>query len=167
MLLLLIAGIVSVEFYGQSVYKFGHVNTQQIFEKLPEMIAVQEALNKASQQYENQLLLMQKEFQTKIDDYKTNGASFSELLKQMREQELNDLNNQIQQFQQSASQDLELQKNRMINPILERVQKAIEQVGVENGFIYIFDIGASELLYHSEKSTDVTNMVKTKLIMKS
>ena len=47
--------------------------------------------------------------------------------------------------------------------MIERVRKAIEEVGKEQGFTYIFDISTGVTVYNGGE--DVTDMVKTKLGM--
>jgi len=44
-----------------------------------------------------------------------------------------------------------------------KVQKAIDEVGQEQGLIYIFDISTQVVVYHSDKSIDCAPLVKAKL----
>ena len=46
---------------------------------------------------------------------------------------------------------------------LDKINKAIEAVGKENGFIYIFDTASQVILYNSDQSTDAEALVKAKL----
>ncbi|MFV0397737.1 MAG: OmpH family outer membrane protein, partial [Bacteroidales bacterium] len=48
-------------------------------------------------------------------------------------------------------------------PIAEKMRKAIQEVGEENGLIYIYDASNPAFLYISSKSIDVMSMVKKKL----
>jgi outer membrane protein len=56
----------------------------------------------------------------------------------------------------------------LFTPITEKADKAIKDVGKENGFIYIFDVSPpSQVTYFDEsKSTNVMQLVKTKLGIK-
>ena len=44
---------------------------------------------------------------------------------------------------------------------MNRITKAIREVGEEGGFIYVFD--KNSFYYHSNKSVDLTDKVKAKL----
>ena len=61
-----------------------------------------------------------------------------ELIRATKEKELQEINSRLQNFQAMASQDLQKKEQTLLQPIIESVQKAIDEVGAENGFIYIF-----------------------------
>jgi outer membrane protein len=86
----------------------------------------------------------------------------SELVKKDKEEELTSLGTRIQNFQQQAQQSLEQQEQALIEPIVNKAKKAIEQVAKENGYTYIFDTSAGSLLFW-EESDNVLASVKKKL----
>jgi len=53
-----------------------------------------------------------------------------------------------------------------MQPIADKIKKAITDLGKENGFIYIFDLASNTIQYHSSDSQDVTAMLKAKLNIK-
>jgi outer membrane protein len=62
---------------------------------------------------------------------------------------------------------LQEKQAELFQPIMAKVDKAIKDVGKENGFIYIFDIAKGSLLYFDEtKSTNVMALTKAKLGLK-
>jgi outer membrane protein len=62
-----------------------------------------------------------------------------------------------------AQQSLAQKEQQLLGPIIEKVQKAINEVGTESGLVYIFDLGSQVILYHSSQSVDVAPLVKAKL----
>lgn len=64
-------------------------------------------------------------------------------------------------FRQTAMQDLQKKHQELITPITQKVLQAVQQVGANNGFIYIFE--ADGVLAHGEQSVDVTPLVKKQL----
>ncbi|PLX06722.1 MAG: hypothetical protein C0596_13500 [Marinilabiliales bacterium] len=110
---------------------------------------------------ESQLVALNEELEKKYNDYMENEATLSPSIKQMKEEELMNLQQRIQAFQVSAQEDMQAKEMELLQPIYTKIQDAIKEVGEENGFMYIFDV--STLLYHSAESTDVTTLVKTKL----
>lgn len=55
----------------------------------------------------------------------------------------------------------------LFTPITEKADKAIRDIGKENGFLYVFDISAGQLIYFDEsKSTNVLPLAKAKLGLK-
>ena len=67
---------------------------------------------------------------------------------------------------QNAQTDLQKKSQDLFAPVIEKVRKAINEVGAENGYLYIFDLGAQSIIYQSPKSNDVTALVKKKLALK-
>ena len=59
--------------------------------------------------------------------------------------------------------DLAQMEQQLLAPMIERVRDAIEAVGKEQGFTYIFDTSTGVTLYNG--GVDVGELVKTKLGM--
>jgi outer membrane protein len=110
---------------------------------------------------------MQVELNNKSDAYTKESKNLTDLVKQTKEQELIDLNRKIQEFQQNAQEQFQNKQVELFQPIYQKVDKAIKDVGKENGFTYVFDVAKGSLLYFDEtKSTNVMALAKTKLGLK-
>ncbi|MGL4780080.1 MAG: OmpH family outer membrane protein [Bacteroidales bacterium] len=151
---------------AQGDLKFAHINTMELFEAMPERVDSEKKLEATSKQLEGELLKMQEEFQKKYNEFMASADTLPESIKVRRMQEVEEINTRIQNFQQTARQELQKQQNDMMKPIMDKIQKAIQQVGEENGFVYIFDLASPSILYHSSKSTDAMPLVKGKLGIK-
>lgn len=89
----------------------------------------------------------------------------SQIIRQTKQKELEDMQTRIQQFQQTADQDLQRKQGELFNPIITRAQKAIADVSKENGFTYVFDVSTGSLVYY-ENGENIIDLVKTKLGIK-
>lgn len=145
------------------VLKFGHINSQELMAALPERDAAQAKIEAHATQLETQQKNMQDELSKKYEEYLGLRDSYSDLIKATKEKELQELQQRIQTFNQVAQQDLQKKEMELLKPIIEKVQKAIDEVGKENGFIYIFDLATRGVVYHSDKSIDVTTLIRKKL----
>ena len=90
-----------------SAQKFGHVNTQELFAQMPEVAQVKLKMDTIQGQYEAQLTSMNEEFQRKMQDYQSQEATMPDAVKQIRQQELQEMNQRIQLFYQTAEQDIQ------------------------------------------------------------
>ena len=90
-----------------SAQKFGHVNTQELFAQMPEMATIKLKMDTVQSQYEGQLASMQEEFQKKAQDYQAQEATMAAGVKQIRQQELQEMQQRIQLFYQTAEQDIQ------------------------------------------------------------
>ena len=158
---------------GQSAmaqsFKFGHINSDELIQSMPEYDSATIKLEKFRKDLVNALELMTVELNTKNDSYQKESKNLSDNVKQTKEQELIDMNKRIQDFQTNAQQQLQNKQSEVFQPIVAKVDKAIKDIGKENGFLYVFDISPSKaaLLYFDEtKSINVMPLVKTKLGLK-
>ena len=145
--------------------KFGHVNTQEIMQAMPEFTKAQSEIKALQDQYEADLKSMQDEFQKKLDDYQKNGASLPDNIKQRRETELQDMDTKIRQSFQDNQQALQKASSEKMQSIQTKIMDAIKEVGTSGGYVYIMEMGSLPFI-STTLSTDVTAQVKTKLGLK-
>ncbi len=157
-LLLLIALPVSV--FAQ---KFGVVDEQAIISSLPDVKDVEAKLAEASKTYENELQKLTEEFNKKMTEFQAlqKDTTTPESIKERRMQELQELDQKMQQFQNTAMEDLRRQQQQLMAPIQQKVIDAIKAVGQEGGYTLIFPMGVP--YYQGTGVEDATNAVKAKL----
>ena len=146
--------------------KFGHVNTQEIIQAMPEFTAARTEIEKLTQQYEADLKSMQDELQKKAEAFEKEEATLPENIKTRRNQELQDLYQRIQQTYQDNQQALAKAQQEKMQGITTKVLEAIKTVGQEGGFVYIMDMSAGIPYISTTLSSDVTTQVKAKLGLK-
>ena len=146
--------------------KFGHLNSADIIQVMPEYTAAQTEHQNLEKQYTNELQLLESELAKKSEAYEKEKATLPTNIAQRREQELQELYGKMQQYYQTSQQELAQASQEKMAALTEKITKAIKEVGVAGGFLYIFDT-ASGIPYISETlSTDVTAQVKAKLGIK-
>ena len=146
--------------------KFGHVNTQEIMQVMPEYATARTEIESLAKQYEADLKSMQDEFQKKYEDYQKNGATLPDNIKQRREQELQDMDNKIRQSYQDNQQALAKAQQEKLQAITSKILDAIKQIGQTGGYVYIMEVGAGIPYISTTLSEDVTAQVKAKLGLK-
>ena len=146
--------------------KFGHVNTQEIIQAMPEFATARTDIEKLSQQYEADLKSMQDELQKKAEAFEKEEATLPENIKTRRNQELQDLYQRIQQTYQDNQQALAKAQQEKMQAITTKVLDAIKAVGQEGGYVYVMDMSAGIPYISTTLSSDVTAQVKAKLGLK-
>ncbi|MBK5202995.1 MAG: OmpH family outer membrane protein [Prolixibacteraceae bacterium] len=141
--------------------KFGHIDTQALIQTMPETAIAQKSLQTQAKGLEDQLGTMQKEFQTKLSEYTQSTDSLTDLVRQAKEQELQDLQSRIKAFNGTAQQNLQKKQTELMKPVLDKANKAIADVAKEKGLIYVFD--TNTVIYKSSASLDLLPLVKSKL----
>jgi outer membrane protein len=147
--------------------KFGHINSDELLQALPDFDSAKVKLEKFTKELQNQYELMTVEYNNKNEALNKEVKNLTEIVRKSKEQELIDISRRIQDFQTNAQNQVQEKQVELFQPIYAKVDKSIKDVGKENGFFYIFDISKGSLLYFDEtKSTNVLPLAKAKLGLK-
>ncbi len=119
--------------------KVAHINTQELISEMPEVISAQKELKKLEEQYAKELESSVKEFQTKAQTYAGDAQNQTELINQQRQSELEGMQQRIQEFRDTASQELQKRSAEMMKPLYDKARAAIEKVASAQGFNYVLD----------------------------
>jgi outer membrane protein len=142
--------------------KFGYIDSQELLLLMPERKTAENSIADFAKTLEAQLSAMSAEYQQGLQEYQQNEASYNDLVKKDKEAEILGLQQRIQTFQQDAQQSLAAKEQELLEPILSKARKAIEEVAKEGKYTYIFDKSMGTLLY-SEESENIISKVKKKL----
>lgn len=147
--------------------KFGSYAHTDIMIAVPEMKKVQEELNVLGQKYQNEITLMQKEYQTKVQSYqKEINEQTPANIRERREQEIMDLEQRIRQAQADNTTAFQKAQADRIDPIVQKVVKAVNDIAAEGGYVFIVDEGSAAnagLFLNPKMVENVTNKVLAKL----
>lgn len=148
--------------------KFGVVNIEAVFAAMPETTEMQNQLMETSKKYEDEFAKLQEEVNKLYTDYQAiaNDANTPESIKERRIQEIQEKANKVEQFRNTAQQDLARLQEQLAAPIQQKLNDAIKSVGVEGGFTFIFPDQEGLILYKGADVTDVTEAVNVKLGIK-
>lgn len=144
--------------------KFGYINSTELLVKHPDVKGADSKL----QDYQTQLLSagqkMADEFQKHYQAYmkQANEGEFSKIQMQEKESSLTQEQNKIREYEVQMQQKLAKKREELYKPILDKIQEAINAVGKENGYTFIFDAGTGGIL-HAQESTNIIDLVKAKL----
>ena len=150
---------------AQKTIKLGHINSNELMQIMPGRDSAQAALQKDIEDLQAEMETMKKEYENRVNDYLAKKDQLSELIRKTKESDLQAMGARIEEFQQNAQKQLEERQEALLKPIIDRAKKAIEEVGKENGYTYIFDAGVGAVLY-SQDSDDIMPLVKKKLGLK-
>jgi|TARA_B100001173_G_scaffold251831_1_gene222858 outer membrane protein len=159
-LLLSLTLLISISSFSQN--KFGYIDSQELLLLMPERKTAEEEVQTFAKSLESQLQAMTAEYQQSVQEYQANEATYTDLVKQDKVTEITGLEQRIQSFQQNAQQALQSKEQELLEPILQKARKAIEDVASEGDYTYIFDKSVGSILYVKE-SENILDKVKKKL----
>ncbi len=147
--------------------KLGYTNIDYVLSQTPEAKDIQNQLTIQRTQSENELKRMQKELEDKYGAYEKGAAQMSDVIKKDRETELQGLQARIQEFGRTAEQSLQSKYQQLVNPVVQKIQKAIDAVAKENGYQYVFNLDAGAntipILLVAPEENNITELVLKKM----
>lgn len=158
----LLLGTVSMN--AQAAPKYGHMNLGNLLEMLPDTKKANDDLKVFADKLSAKDDSLTKAFQAAVTAYQTayQSGTLTPVQAQTREAELQKDQEAIQKFEQDAQQMVSTERERLLKPILERVDAAIKAVATENQYLMVFDTSSGSMLFAAE-TEDVTALVKKKL----
>ena len=98
---------------------------------------------------------MADEWNAKYQQYQQKAATWTQAIREAKEKELTDIQQRIQEFQQSVQAELQQQQQQLMAPIYKKAQDALEKLAKEGGYIYVID-QTSALYIDPAQSDDLT-----------
>ncbi len=147
-----------------SAQKFARINLQDIVVAMPEFEQAQKNLESFGKDLQEQMEQIQVEFNNKVADFQKNQATMAASIKQMKQQELEQLQQRYAEFQQIAQQDFAKKEQELLEPVQKKAQDAVNKIAKANGYIAVFNTSVPSLAYFDEAQlTDIAALVKKEL----
>ncbi len=145
--------------------RIGIVNSQQLFDLMPEKAAAEAQLKTLSDRYHAEYELLQAEFDKKYADYQSVAAdaAMPATIKERRVQELQEGDKKMREFERRAADDIAAQRELLTKPIVDKVQAAIRQAGEQGALDLVLDTAVTPVAYYGPNTIDLMPVVKAKL----
>ncbi len=145
--------------------KFGHLNRMEILSLMPGAKVAQQKLVDYQADLEKDLQGMVEEYQKKVKDYEDlQKKGTSEALLKIKVEEIQSTQDRIQRTQQAFEDELIEKQQKLMQPLADSINTAINAVAKEKGLSYVFDSAPSlGVVLYADKADDITTEVRTKL----
>ena len=162
---LLLVGLMTIGISAKA-QKFGYLNSAGLLQEMPEVKEAESNLETLQKQLQTKGQQMLEGFQAKYVELERKNQSGEISPKELEEEsvKLKEEETKIAQFEQDMQRQIIEKREQLLQPILDRVNQAIQDVASEEGFAYIFDASpGTGILLYADESTDVYDKVKAKL----
>lgn len=153
---------------GAQATLLGYLDPDVIIVRMPEYAAAQQVLQARQQEIAAQLQVQEDSLRTRIEAYRALGTSsvVSAATRQTREQEIMQMQQALEQGQNAGLQELGRREAELIQPVLERLQEAIDAESGELGLTMVFAARANNapvLLFAGDSAVNLTEPVMERL----
>jgi outer membrane protein len=144
--------------------KFGYCNSNALLAELPEMKQADSELQAFQAQLTKKGQQMVKDWQDRATELarKKEQGTISPKEFETQSAKLEEEQGKLQELEQDMYKQIGTKREEIYKPIIDRVNKAMQDVAKENGFAYVFDSSAQFLLY-ADESMDVSKLIKARL----
>jgi len=155
---------------AQDELTIGYVDPQTIMRSMPEMAAIERRLQNFIDRKRQEFADKEATFRREVEEYQQKMAVISDEARRREEERLASLNLELQEFQQNFQQEIQERQFELIEPLLDKIQGAIETVAKERNLTFVLNTmtnnGDFIILYASERAQrdyDITDEVMQRL----
>ena len=164
-----VALVVSCIVFGGNIakaqLKIGYISLNQLMDQMSETKTLKTQLETYQKQFIDELTSMNNEYQVKLQAYQKGKAAMTDALRASTEAELAAYQKRMNDYQNSAQQQVNNKTNELSKPLFDKVRAAVAQVAKEKGYTYVIDTSQTDLIV-SPPADDLMNDVKAKLGVK-
>jgi len=139
--------------------KMAYVDIATIMKEIPEAQEAQRQLDALVDTWQKELQDMENTWQAKFNDYDKRKLILTDQGRARAEKELQELDQRIMQYRdQKFGQNGELfrEEDRIMRPIQDIVFDQVRNLGVEQGYDYVFDKSGGVMIIYAKDEYDLT-----------
>ena len=144
--------------------KVAYLNSNQVLEGAPGRPEALAQFDKETLPMRTQLQRMQDSLQSSIGEYQKAAPQMTAAQRTQNESRLGTRQQEYQQRAQEMQQKAQARQEELMAPIMEQVNKVIQDVRAEDGYAFIFDSGAQvPFIVSADKNLDITTRIIDRL----
>ena len=144
-LIITLLAFFSVALSAQTV-KFGHINTSELVSLMAETDSARVQLQAYQKELIDEMETMQTEYNNKVNTYQQKQATWTAAIRESKEAEIIEMQQRLQQFQQTAQQDLAQLEQNLYAPIIAKAREAVSKIAKDKGLSFVFEISSNPVV---------------------
>ena len=160
--LMLAGGLVAIAAPVQAQAKFAFVDSRRIIAEAPGAKEAQATLNTELTGFEAQLKPLADSVQSMMAEYEQKSTLLSPDAKKQREDQIRQKQQAFQQRRAQLEQQIEKRQAELVEPIMDRIEKVIDEIRTQGGYAIIFDKAANAMVA-ADPALDLTEQVLARL----
>src|SRR5215208_1340338 len=154
--------VVSLPAQAQGV-KVAYVQTSVLLEQAPGRADAEAQFEKETGTYRDQIKRMSDSLNAMVTSFEQRQASLAAAARDAQAKNITAKQQEYQRRTQELEQKAQGRQNELVQPILDKIKAAIEEVRVEGGYAMIFNADQGSPIVAVDKSLNVTDRVLTRL----
>ncbi len=163
----MVLGLVAVGMLAAAVpvsaqAKIAYLDSRRILQEAPGAQQARTAIEQEMRAFQQRLQTLQDSLQKVIQDYQQRSLTLSPDARRTEEQKIAAKQRELQAQADQLELDANRKQTELMQPVMDRVEKAIEDIRKEGGYAIIFD-AASAAMVSADSALDLTTQVINRL----
>ena len=143
--------------------KVAYVQTSVLLDQAPGRAEAEAQFEKETSGFRDQIKAMSDSLNAMVESFQKKQATLAATARDAQAKSIQAKQEEYQRRSSELEQKAQGRQNELVQPILDKVKAAIEQVRVEGGYAMIFNADAGSPIVAVDKSLNVTDRVLEKL----
>ena len=162
-LLIALFGLLSMPVISQ---KYAFIDTKYILSQMPEYTTAQKEIDDMAEKWQKEIEQQYNEIEQKYKAYQAEEILLPDETKKTRQQEIIELEMKAKEMQKKrfgVEGDLFKKRKELIDPIQEKIYKAVKQLAKDNSYSFILDKSKNSNIIYAEPKYDKSDAVLRKI----
>jgi outer membrane protein len=148
---------------AQSGQKFAYIRSSVLLDQAPGRAEAEAQFDKETGVYRDQIKRMSDSLNALVADFEKSQASLSATARDTRGKAIQAKEADFQRRTRELEQKAQQRQGELVQPILDRVKAAIEDLRIEGGYSFVFNADQGSSIVAMDKNLDITDRVLSKL----
>jgi outer membrane protein len=148
---------------AQSGQKFAYIRSSVLLEQAPGRAEAEAQFDKETGTYRDQIKRMSDSLNAMVADFEKTQASLTATARDTRGKAIQAKEADYQRRTRELEQKAQARQGELVQPILDRVKQAIEDLRIEGGYSFVFNADQGSSIVAMDKNLDITDRVLAKL----
>ena len=148
---------------AQGGQKFAYIRSSVLLEQAPGRAEAEAQFDKETGAYREQIKRMSDSLNAMVADFEKAQASMTAAARETRAKSIQAREADYQRRTRELEQKAQTRQGELVQPILDRVKQAIEDLRIEGGYSFVFNADQGSSIVAMDKNLDITDRVLAKL----
>jgi outer membrane protein len=148
---------------AQGGQKFAYIRSSVILDQAPGRQEAEAQFDKETSTFRDQIKRMSDSLNAMVADFDKTQASLSATARDTRGKAIQAKEQEYQRRTRELEQKAQQRQGELVQPILDRVKAAIEDLRIEGGYSFVFNADQGSAIVAMDKNLDITDRVLAKL----
>ncbi len=148
---------------AQGGQKFAYITSSVLLQDAPGRAEAEAQFERETGTYRDQIKRMSDSLNAMVTGFEKRQASLTAAVRETQAKDIRAREEDYQRRTRELEQKAQSRQNELVQPILDRIKGAIEDVRVEGGYSFVFNLDQGSPIVAYDKNLNVTDRVLGKL----